>query len=106
MENNILAQFTAEEINKQIDLKNLVSITSLQLIKDRENIVGGLVRGLFMKKKGLFEDVIKLEKELTKKKESLKQVDEKIEKVRQGDWEVLKKLEEENKKANQQQNNQ
>lgn len=96
-EEKILSQFTNEEINEQIDLKNLVSITSQQFIKDREATIGQLVTKLFMKKKGLFEEVIKIEKELTKKREQLKQVDDKIEKVRQGDWEVLKRLESENK---------
>lgn len=96
-EEKILSQFTNEEINEQIDLKNLVSITSQQFIKDREATIGQLVTKLFMKKKGLFEDVVKIEKELTKKREQLKQVDDKIEKVRQGDWEVLKRLESENK---------
>lgn len=96
-EEKILSQFTNEEINEQIDLKNLVSITSQQFIKDREATIGQLVTKLFMKKKGLFEEVVKIEKELTKKREQLKQVDDKIEKVRQGDWEVLKRLESENK---------
>lgn len=99
---NELTQFTAEELNQQIDLKELVSITSQNFINDRKEILGGLVRSLFMKKKGLFEEIVKLEKELIKKRESLKQVDEKIEKVRQGDWEVLKKLENENKQNNKQ----
>lgn len=99
---NQLVQFTTEEINQQIDLKNLVSITSQQFIKERETVVGNLVKSLFMKKKSLFEDIVKMEKELNKKRESLKQVDDKIDKVRQGDWEVLKKLENENKQGNKQ----
>lgn len=96
-EETILNELNTEELNQQIDLKNLVSITSQQFIKERESVVAGLVKGLFMKKKGLFEDILKMEKELNKKRDSLKQINDKIDKVRQGDWEVLKKLENENK---------
>lgn len=92
-----------KEIQDNIDLSNLVAATSQDLIKDRENSIRDIVRKVFMKEKGLIEEINKLEKEATKKRESLKQTQDKLDKVRKGDWAVLVELEKEfsNKKDNQ-----
>lgn len=95
-----------KEIQEKIDLSSLVAITSQDLIKDRENSIRDIVRKVFMKEKGLIEDINKLDKEVTKKRESLKQTQDKLDKVRKGDWAVLVELEKEFSKKKDNQNNQ
>lgn len=88
---------TEEQAKTKIDLSSIVKKTSEQFITDREKYVQNLVYGLFQRQNGLMLEIQKLENELKKKNEALKTTQEKVSKIMEGDWSVIKKIEEEAK---------
>jgi hypothetical protein len=86
-----------EFIKSSIDLTALVGKTSKEFITDRETHIQSLVKVMFHRQNGLLLDIERLERDLKKKQEALKNIQEKIMKIRSGDWSVLKKIEEEEK---------
>jgi len=89
--------FQKEDIQKEIDLSILVSEVSRNFIVQRRDEVSKLLLNQFSKMNGILVDIKKNEAELNKKKENLKQVQEKINKIRSGDWEVISRIENEGK---------
>lgn len=89
--------FQKEDIQKEIDLSSLVSEVSRNFIIQRREEVAKLLQNQFSKMNGLLKDIKNGEAELNKKKENLKQVQDKINKIRSGDWDVISKIENEGK---------
>ena len=77
---------------KQIDgvnLEELVKESSVALISDKRKEAANLVKNHLQRIEQLALDVRKAEKELKKKTEALKKAQEKMDKIKAGDWGLL-----------------
>lgn len=90
-----------EVLNTKIQLAEIVKKTSEQFLHDREKYVQNLVYSLFQRQNGLMLDIDRMKKELKKKEEQLIATQEKVKKVIDGDWSVIKKIEEEQRNQKQ-----
>lgn len=90
-----------EALNNKIQLAEIVKKTSEQFLHDREKYVQNLVYSLFQRQNGLMLDIDRMKKELKKKEEQLIATQEKVKKVIDGDWSVIKKIEEEQRNQKQ-----
>ena len=90
-----------EALNTKIQLAEIVKKTSEQFLHDREKYVQNLVYSLFQRQNGLLLDIERMKKELKKKEEQLITTQDKVKKVIDGDWSVIKKIEEEQRNQKQ-----
>jgi len=77
---------------KQIDGVNLVELveeSSKELISAKRNEAANLIKNHLQRVEQLALDVRKAEKELKKKSEALKKAQDKIDKIKAGDWSQL-----------------
>lgn len=102
MDEKIIETNVHEEVlNSKIQLAEIVKKTSEQFLHDREKYVQNLVYSLFQRQNGLMLDIDRTKKELKKKEEQLIATQEKVKKVIDGDWSVIKKIEEEQRNQKQ-----
>ncbi len=88
-----MSQFVDDkELQAQVKLPDLVAEVAQGMLEERHGSARGLVRILLGRKVLLDAEVKKAKAELDKKEASLKAVDDKIEKLRKGDWTVLESL--------------
>ena len=73
-----------------VNLADLVSEASIALIKDRRELATTAIKNYFHKLDGLTAEIKSLKNQLSKKEESQARVLEKIKKLKEGDWSVLK----------------
>ncbi len=81
---------------KGVDLKNLLADASEEAIEEKRTTTKNLIKQFLHRREGLEQDVRRLENQLEKKKKSLKKTDEKLKKIKSGDWSVLSKDNQEN----------
>lgn len=72
-----------------VDLAALVTESSSDLVSEKRTKAAGLVKQLLQRMEQLATDVKNLEKQLRGKKEKLQKAQDKIEKIKGGDWSVL-----------------
>lgn len=82
---------------KDINLAALVSETASQMIIDRKRMIGGQIKQLLQRAEGLAKNINSKKSELNKLESKLKIAQEKINKLKAGDWSVLEKSREEEK---------
>jgi seryl-tRNA synthetase len=75
---------------KGVDLKELVEETASHVIESKKKSAVGLIKNLFFKVEGLNKDIDGLKKQLTAKEQSLEKTLNRINKLKAGDWSVLK----------------
>lgn len=75
-----------------VNLEDLVKEVSKNIVSDRRESAAGLIKKQLQKMEGLAIDVSGLEKQLKKKKEALAKAQEKVTKIREGNWQVLAEL--------------
>lgn len=85
------------EVDTAINLGDIVDLAHNEIIKDRTTKISDIVRKLIAKRNGLIEDAHRKENELAKINQTLVETKDKLDKIRKGDWSVIKKLESENK---------
>ncbi len=76
-----------------VNLEDLVKEVSSGIVSDRRESAAGLIKKQLQKMEGLAIDVNGLEKQLKKKQEALAKAQEKVTKIREGNWQVLAELE-------------
>lgn len=72
-----------------VKLDALVAEIGSQMVDERRKMVGGQIKALLLRVETLTREVRQAERELEKKKGALRGSQEKIEKLRKGDWSVL-----------------
>ena len=85
----------AEESIKKIeglDLSDLVTEVSTDLVNERRKQAAGVIKKQLQKLEQLNIDVKNAEKELKKKTESLAKAQNKVDRIKSGDWSVLNEI--------------
>lgn len=72
-----------------VNLEDLVEESSADLIAEKRRSVAGLIKQQLQRMEQLATDVKNLEKQLKGKREKLTKTQEKMEKIKSGDWSVL-----------------
>lgn len=83
-----------------VNLEDLVKESSADLVAEKRRSIAGLIKQQLQRMEQLATDVQNLEKQLKGKREKLKKTQEKIEKIRGGDWSVLAEKKEQKDQKN------
>ena len=86
---------------ENVNLSELVEESSKELVADRRKQAASIVKKHLQRAEQLAVDVRQAEKSLNKKKEMLKKAQEKINKIKEGDWSLLAEKEDGPRKGNQ-----
>lgn len=87
-----MSQFDDKELKEQVSLPDLLAEVAQERLNQRRGSYSGLIRILLEKKVSVSAEIEKVTKDLEKKTSELKSIDDKIEKLRMGDWSVLEAL--------------
>lgn len=87
-----MSQFDDKELKEQVSLPDLLAEVAQERLNQRRSSYSGLIRILLEKKVSVSAEIERTKKELEKKTTELKAIDDKIEKLRMGDWSVLEAL--------------
>ena len=72
-----------------VDLSQLVEESSEELIADKRKRAASIIKAHLQRIEGLALDVRNAERELNKKKEKLEKAQQKLNKIKEGDWSLL-----------------
>lgn len=74
---------------KELNLQDLVTEASTELMMTRRKEATNLIKSFLLKTEGLDREIKQLKNQLTQKEESLKKTQDKIERLRKGEWNIL-----------------
>ena len=74
---------------ENVDLGNLVTEASNEIIDARRKQAAGIIKQQLQRIEQLVTDISNAEKELKKKRDKLTKAQEKIDKIKAGDWSLL-----------------
>lgn len=77
------------EDGKEIDLQELVTAASIDIMLERRKEATNLIKGFLIKVEGLTKEIKNLENQLKTKQESLAKTNEKIQRLKKGEWNIL-----------------
>lgn len=78
----------ADEI-KGVDLTALVSEVSDNIVEEKKKSAKGMIRELFYKYEGIEKEIRDLTKQLEAKKTQRDKINDRVERLRNGDWSIL-----------------
>ncbi len=83
-----------------VNLEELVEESSADLVEEKKKSVAGLIKQQLQRMERLATEIKNLEKEINGKRDKLKKIQEKIEKIKNGDWSVLTEKKEQKEQKN------